>query len=230
MWRIWSVLVVGLVMWWPAQEAEACSCVPPGPPARGFEQSAAVMAGTVTAVGQRGSMVEAQVEVEEVFKGVEAAPGEQVWVYTATSSAACGINLVNEARYLMYMHRDEHSGELIASLCSRTQLLREGNAEQDEELATLRALREEWVEPVESGDAVGEGEGEERELAEMERKAEEEERLYCPQGHRLRATSMACVTTRGEGGVLPWRSALHCLLWGVPYPAQWECVQRPVLR
>jgi len=60
-----------------------------------------------------------------VWKGVP--EGERVTVFTASQSAACGFEFQSGKKYLVYAY--DSDGELTATLCSRTTLLK--RAEED---------------------------------------------------------------------------------------------------
>ncbi|EGQ27937.1 hypothetical protein HMPREF9372_0045 [Sporosarcina newyorkensis 2681] len=111
----------------------ACSCVEPGTVKEEMTQSSAVFSGKVIEIAdknQNNSMqssadpIAVVFEVEESWKGINQT---QVVVYTERSSASCGFEFSLHNEYLFYAH--ENTGNLNASICSRTTLL--SAADQD---------------------------------------------------------------------------------------------------
>ena len=100
----------------------ACTCIPPESPSKELERSAAVFSGKVIEIRVSEeetdifAQVEAVVEVERAWKGVEK---KTVSVFTSAHSSACGYGFKKGERYLVYAgsNRDER---LITSICSRT--------------------------------------------------------------------------------------------------------------
>lgn len=112
----------------------ACTCAPPGPPAQEMERADAVFTGKVVSIGAAHvpgdepkwpSRLEVTFRLLGVWKGL--AEGERVTVYTASQSAACGFEFEDGKKYLVYAY--DAGGELTATLCSRTALLK--RAEED---------------------------------------------------------------------------------------------------
>ena len=118
----------------------ACTCAPPGPPQQELERADAVFSGKVESIQpaprpeddpQWPSRLEVTLRLRAVWKGVP--EGERVTVFTASQSAACGFGFEKGKKYLVYAY--DAGGELTATLCSRTSLLKRA----DEDLAGLGA-------------------------------------------------------------------------------------------
>lgn len=92
-------------------------------PAEGLSSSHMVFTGEVTNITKneatRFGGLEVTLRVSKVWKG---APGQEVKVHTAGSSAACGYPFVQGKTYLVYAVHDE-ADPMRVSLCSRTALL-----------------------------------------------------------------------------------------------------------
>lgn len=109
------------------EQAEACSCLPPGPPAEAYQDATDVFVGRVLSVEEIEEMdpdfpfpeLQVTLAVERAFKGVA---GNRAIVRTATNSAACGYHFALGTAHLVYARRGE-TGVLGVSLCSRTQPL-----------------------------------------------------------------------------------------------------------
>jgi hypothetical protein len=117
-----------------AADAAACSCLAPGPPAQEMEKADAVFSGRVAAVepaeprdgAVRFPRMRVTLELDRVWKGCE--EGEEVALWTALDSAACGYEFASGERYLVYAYAAD-DGSLTTSLCSRTRPL--GQAAED---------------------------------------------------------------------------------------------------
>jgi hypothetical protein len=104
----------------------ACACLCAGSDFYGaFAGSNAVFLGEVLDISSPGSeypgLVSVMIRVETAWKGAPASTATKV--VTAANSAFCGFGFRVGARYLVYAHRPDvppASGELWASLCSRT--------------------------------------------------------------------------------------------------------------
>lgn len=132
--------------------AEACSCgggLPPCGKTLAYLRGAggAVFAGTVSELmptythGNRGSEpreflshYRARFAVDEMLIGSEA---EELDVWTSSSTASCGYEFKEGARYLVYATRDAGGVLLNVSLCSRTRPLEDAA----DDLELLRAAR-----------------------------------------------------------------------------------------
>ncbi|WP_010275073.1 hypothetical protein [Paenibacillus senegalensis] len=113
------LLVVGLGI--SAQPAQACSCAINLDPLSEASRSSAVFSGKVLeireekhAAGERIKKV--LIEVDQIWKGIDQ---NQMWIYTAYSEPACGVDFDKGQSYLIYAMADE-GGRLNVSLCSRT--------------------------------------------------------------------------------------------------------------
>jgi hypothetical protein len=116
-----------------AAPAAACSCVAPGPPQQEMEKADAVFSGRVAASEPaeprdevRFPRMRVTLELDRVWKGCE--EGDEVVLWTAADSAACGYEFETGERYLVYAYAAD-DGSLTTSLCSRTRPL--GRAEED---------------------------------------------------------------------------------------------------
>lgn len=135
-----------------ANEARACSCLAPPPPATALERSAAVFVGEVLEKERKSDRAEVvSLRVSRAFKGVSS---DVVTLSTPVQSAACGRTFEVGKRYLVYA---EHiQGGLHDHLCTRTALLE--NAKADVE--ALEAISRGETPPPERGPAVeDDGEG-----------------------------------------------------------------------
>ena len=117
-----AVSVVGAALHASAEQASACSCVPPKPPLEALARADAVFSGAVVALGEPKGLfgswlasstdpVTVEFRVNAVWKGEMY---ETMFIKTAWSSASCGFEFVLNEQYLVYAR------EGWASLCSRT--------------------------------------------------------------------------------------------------------------
>lgn len=105
------------------EQAGACSCLPPGPPAEAYQDATAVFVGRVLSVEEIETdfpfpELQVTLAVERSFKGVA---GNRAIVRTATNSAACGYHFALGTAHLVYARGEQ--ADLHVSLCSRTQPL-----------------------------------------------------------------------------------------------------------
>jgi hypothetical protein len=107
----------------------ACTCAPPGPPRQELERADAVFTGKVESIEPAPSSgdnprwpsrLEVTLRLLGVWKGLP--EGDRVTLYTASQSAACGFGFEEGKKYLVYAY--DADGELTATLCSRTALLK----------------------------------------------------------------------------------------------------------
>jgi hypothetical protein len=105
--------------------ANACSCLPPGPPEEEMAKSDAVFSGRVASIVKDSFGYVVTFEVERAWKGVEA---ETLKVRTARDSAACGYAFSEREKYLVYAYRDD-DGSFGTGICGRTALLSEAGAD-----------------------------------------------------------------------------------------------------
>ena len=105
---------------------QGCSCLPPPPPKKALEGSAAVFSGKVTEVKIVDQTKHVTIEVDRVWKGKV---GEKVVVTTAVHSATCGFNFTTkgDATYLVYCY--ETKAGLATNICTRTTTLAAGAAD-----------------------------------------------------------------------------------------------------
>ena len=107
-------------------EVHACSCVPPSPPRQEFEDSDAVLMGTVTSfelVGEYRRL--AEITLLKLWKGEKERADE---ILTGLNSAMCGFHFVVGETYVIYAFADD-DGKLLTSICTRTTRL--DNAAED---------------------------------------------------------------------------------------------------
>lgn len=216
--RIGSFLVASLalivVLFATSHEAQACSCLPPGPVAQEFERADAVFIGSIARARQEDRFFVIAMEVKSSWKGVE--EGE-IELRTAQDTAACGYPFEYGKAYIVYASKSD--GELWASLCSRTRLLQGGEDE-------VRALDE--VAKVKTS-------------LECEEEASEGSELFpragCPLGQVVRVEEWGCALPLGEGVQQSrWIGAGEampavCRLYGVPAIKRWRCESpAPALR
>jgi len=134
-------IVVFLVAAACAPRAEACSCLPSGPPCQNLFQSDAVFVGTVTAIRPMRTPETERLVLERrsvafsVEKGVRGISGSTVDVRTGFGGGDCGIDFKIGERYVVYAYRHP-DGSLSTGICSRTRLA----AEAAEDLAYFGAL------------------------------------------------------------------------------------------
>jgi hypothetical protein len=127
------LLVVFAVI--PAQQAYACSCIPPAPPLESMANSDAVFSGKVMRIDSdeapiinSADPVKVVFNVSRVWKGPEEGA---IALSTARESASCGYNFVVGEEYLVYATNSETG--LTTGLCNRTMPL----SSAGEDLAAL---------------------------------------------------------------------------------------------
>ena len=121
-----------------AEDARACSCAGNVPPCQAYWQASTVFVGTATGMTEpprltveearrredAGEYVWSQrvfkFAVERPLRGVE---GVQVEVGTGMGGGDCGYGFRVGERYLVYAYRDEKTGKLSTSICTRTRPL-----------------------------------------------------------------------------------------------------------
>jgi hypothetical protein len=119
----------------PAQQAYACSCIPPAPPLESMANSDAVFSGKVMRIDadeapimSSADPVKVVFDVSRVWKGAEEGA---IALSTARESASCGYNFVVGEEYLVYANNSETG--LTTGLCNRTMPL----SSAGEDLAAL---------------------------------------------------------------------------------------------
>ncbi|MYD99099.1 MAG: hypothetical protein F4X98_17160 [Gammaproteobacteria bacterium] len=136
-----------------AGHVHACSCVDPHPPSEALERAAAVFAGRVVSVREFSDPSQGGVwstadpttvgfKVSAVWKGPAY---ETMYVATPRSGMSCGFTFVEGKEYIVYAQHTALGGEdsvfellnkhavdgYTVSLCSRTALLQQAEADQD---------------------------------------------------------------------------------------------------
>lgn len=111
-----------------AGRAEACTCSRPASPCAAYAGAGAVFVGTVADArgakaggkGWAGTTARRvyKFAVEEAFSGVV---GAEVEVWTGAGGGDCGFPFERGARYVVYAQRDDETGSLSTSICTRTQ-------------------------------------------------------------------------------------------------------------
>lgn len=135
------VVVLGLVsLAGGPRSLSACTCAPAGSPHQELERADAVFSGRVESIAparmpgddpEWPSRLAVTLRLLAVWKGLP--DGELATVYTASQSAACGFGFEKGKKYMVYAY--DSGGELTATLCSRTALLKQA----EEDLAGLGA-------------------------------------------------------------------------------------------
>jgi hypothetical protein len=114
-----TAVALGLVTWIflaaLARPAEACTCVPSDlPRVYHWTYTTDVVRGVVRAAVRIGTETRYTVRVIRTYKGC-AKPGRELQVWTADSSATCGIALAVGRSYLLTAHRE--GDRITANLC-----------------------------------------------------------------------------------------------------------------
>jgi hypothetical protein len=133
------VLAAAAVLVTPGR-ADACFCAAPDTAcqaAADYWKVGAVFAGRVSAIDRAGSKDGARFlrsrtvrfRVAESFRGIEALPGAEVVVLTGSGGGDCGYPFREGREYLVYASRNEQTGELTASICSRTRALEDASSD-----------------------------------------------------------------------------------------------------
>lgn len=153
-----SLVLAAAVSLFAANEARACSCLPPPPPATALERSAAVFVAevlSVSSLGERGK--EVSVRIERSYKGTSKSTSkgtsDTATLLTPSQSAACGRHFEVGKRYLVYA--EEVDGVLRDHLCTRTMLLESAKVD----LEALSAIAKGQQPAPEPEPSVEEGEG-----------------------------------------------------------------------
>lgn len=120
--KCFVTLVFSLLCW---QLVFSCSCMPHGPlTVKDFNEQNTIFIGKAQSIrtvqsADRYEEYEITFVVSTAFKGVGAK--KEVKVYTNTSSAACGLNVVKGQIWLLYANL--FNGQLSTNMCSRSALL-----------------------------------------------------------------------------------------------------------
>ncbi|SDX98390.1 hypothetical protein [Thermoactinomyces sp. DSM 45892] len=122
-------VIMGFVLtmsgWW-VLEVQACSCAPSDDPVKEADKSSAVFVGKVVQLERDANQRIATLHVSKRWKG-DLDP--ELIVYTALSEASCGFTFEMEKEYLVYAIKK--NGHLTTTICSRTKLLSEAQADLD---------------------------------------------------------------------------------------------------
>ena len=140
---IWAVALAfmlgGLWLLGTAQQAYACKCVVPGSPSEELEKFDAVFAGKVLSVEHSfdpnassfspGDHTTIGFSVDTVWKGTV---DQNTDLTTPPTGGSCGFAFVDGEEYIVYAYEGaEESAGLNVSICSRTALLAEAQADID---------------------------------------------------------------------------------------------------
>jgi len=100
------------------QETQACTCIPPLPPAKAFAEADAVFMGKVVSFDNAGDNIQrlAKISVTKIWKGERSAVNE---ILTANNSAACGYEFVVGESYVIYAYKASDRN-LHTNICTRT--------------------------------------------------------------------------------------------------------------
>lgn len=136
-----AVALVLSILWLfgNAGQAHACKCVQPGTPSEEIEKFVAVFAGRVVSVEHSfdpnaaavgpGDRTTIGLEVSTVWKG---AVHEDMYVTTPPTGGSCGFAFEEGREYILYAHDSPYDdGGYSVSICSRTALLSEAQADLD---------------------------------------------------------------------------------------------------
>jgi hypothetical protein len=88
------------------QEAHACSCWPPPPPAEAFAEADAVFMGKVVSFEfiENGNLRLAKISPVKIWKDGRSAVNE---IYTGANSAVCGYDFQVGETYVIYAYKEE---------------------------------------------------------------------------------------------------------------------------
>ena len=121
-------------------QAHACKCAVPGPPSEEMEKFSAVFAGRVVSIQHSFDPNAATVspddrttvglEVSTVWKGTV---HEDMYVTTPPTGGSCGFSFTEGEEYILYGYDSAYAdGGYTVSICSRTALLSQAQADIDE--------------------------------------------------------------------------------------------------
>ena len=122
-----------------ASQAYACKCVVPGSPSEEMEKFDAVFAGKVLSIDHSfdpnaasfspGDHTTVGFSVDTVWKGTV---DKNIDLTTPPTGGSCGFAFVAGEEYIVYAYEGSDQGEnLSVSICSRTALLAEAQADMD---------------------------------------------------------------------------------------------------
>jgi hypothetical protein len=104
--------------------AEACSCLPSGPPCEAYWQADAVFVGRVESVQTSpGRMTSSRAVTFSLVEALRGVTGREAVVRTGRGGGDCGYAFKKGATYVVYAWRDQQSGGLTTGICSRTRPL-----------------------------------------------------------------------------------------------------------
>jgi len=134
-----QLAVVFAVTLFPGR-ADACSCMPSGPPCQSLFQVDAVFAGTVKTISQIEGTSDSPFPrllvvfaMERAYRGVQGTTAE---VVTGRGGGDCGYEFRQGERYLVYAYRNSSNSRLTTGICSRTRPI----VDAAEDLRYLEAL------------------------------------------------------------------------------------------
>ena len=117
------LLLFAVILILRVEPADACSCLPSGPPCEAYWQTSAIFRGRVEAIdsepGSGQNLFAAKLvrfTVLERFVGVD---DSQLTIRTASGGGSCGYRFTLNREYIVYANRGK-DGRLMTSICSRT--------------------------------------------------------------------------------------------------------------
>ena len=134
-----ALMLGALWLFGNAEQAYACKCVVPGSPSEELEKFDAVFAGRVMSVEHSfdpnaasyspGDYTTIGFDISTVWKGTV---DENIDFTTPPTGGSCGFAFVEGEEYIVYAYEGaEESADLSVSICSRTALLAEAQADLD---------------------------------------------------------------------------------------------------
>ena len=116
--RLFLLALFAVVLQFLTVTAEGCTCGNAGPPCEAYANTAAVFTGTVTSVTENGNYRTFVFLVGRPFKGVSRG---YVRVNTGRGGGDCGYRFEIGRKYLVYASKDQQTGTMATSVCTRTQ-------------------------------------------------------------------------------------------------------------
>src|SRR5690606_4132600 len=124
-----ALLVVAGTLVWPTR-AEACTCVPSGPPCEAAWRTDAIFLARVVSIATRPGATfgprTVNMRILTAFRGIE---GESVEVTTGAGAGDCGYDFEAGRDYLVYAYRN--GGRLATGICNRTRPIEEAEEDLD---------------------------------------------------------------------------------------------------
>jgi hypothetical protein len=122
--------IVGFLSFQAPQQAHACSCAMPGSLQESIDIAEVIFSGTIEDIRVESEWEFAvSITVDEEWKGLSMSERQELTIYTASNSAACGYTFKEGEEYLVYGYRNAEGGKVNVGLCSATKPL--DQAEED---------------------------------------------------------------------------------------------------